>query len=160
MRWLLVAVACAACYRDAAPPAAPPEPPRHARTAADPLAFLPADAELVVSVDAAQLRSSALWQKVQPALTAKLGDMLAAFAAECGYDPVAAVKRITLGISNARARRPRPCSSCAASIATRRCAASSTTPTRASPCTPASWPCAMALRRCCSRSRRRRPRCS
>jgi hypothetical protein len=106
MRWLLVAVACAACYRDAAPPAPPPPPPRHARTAVDPLAFLPADAELVVSVDAAQLRGSALWQKVQPALTAKLGDMLAAFAAECGYDPIAAIKRVTLGISNARAPTP------------------------------------------------------
>lgn len=106
MRWLVIAVACSACYRTAAPPAAPPAPLRHARTAADPLAFLPADAELVASVDAAQLRGSALWQKLEPAITAKLGDTLAAFAAECGYDPIAAIKRITLGISNARAPTP------------------------------------------------------
>jgi hypothetical protein len=96
----------AACYRGAPPASAPPEPPHRVRTAADPFAFLPADAELVLSVDAAQLRASVVWERIEPSLRTKAGDALAAFVAKCGYDPVAAIKRITVALTKLRAQPP------------------------------------------------------
>jgi hypothetical protein len=105
VRALLPLVLVAACYRGGGPaPATPPEPPQRVRTAADPLAFLPADSELVVSIDAAQLRASMLWERIETTLRLAADDMLAAFLVHCGYDPVASVTRVTAGLRSVRAR--------------------------------------------------------
>src|SRR5687768_2298173 len=71
MRSLVVLLVAVGCYR--AERVAPPEPGkpvaapvRHARTAADPLGFLPFDAQLVAHLDNVQLRQSSLWARFEP----------------------------------------------------------------------------------------------
>ncbi|MBA3397580.1 MAG: hypothetical protein H0T89_33460 [Deltaproteobacteria bacterium] len=97
------AITSAACYQTPAPappPAAMPENRAHARIAADPLGFLPIDAEVVAHLDAQQLRRSDVWQRFEPMILAKVGPSLAQFHALCGFDPLIAVRRVSIGLKD------------------------------------------------------------
>ena len=64
---------------------------------ADDLPYLPANADLAGGLDLAQLRKSALWQTfVAPALASN--SEIAAIAAECGFDPIAAAQSVSIGL--------------------------------------------------------------
>ena len=99
-----------ACYHDAGGGAArPPDNTAGARssrgldvsaTIADPLGFLPIDSEVVVSLDADQLRGSELWRQFEPSLLAKAGSDLARFKALCGFDPITSIRGLTVGMKH------------------------------------------------------------
>lgn len=86
--------------------AAPPKAPDYAATIADPLGFLPADAEIVMGLDVDALRTSALWPPLAAKITSSAGPQLSAFQQQCGFDPMATVHRIRLGIKNLKADKP------------------------------------------------------
>ena len=68
--------------------------------AADDLSLLPVDSEAVMGINFAQLQSSALWKKfVEPQMMK--GDFpskLAQFKGKCGFDPMAAIKSLSIGM--------------------------------------------------------------
>lgn len=72
--------------------------PDYSATIADPLGFLPRDSEIVVSVDATQVRDSELWAMFSPRITEAAGDGLATFQAACGFHPLDALRGITVGL--------------------------------------------------------------
>lgn len=80
--------------------------PDYAATVADPLGFLPADSELVMGLDVDSLRTSALWPPLSAKITASSGAQLASFSQTCGFDPMATVHRIRLGLKNLKADKP------------------------------------------------------
>lgn len=93
----------AACYRGSAPPPPPapaPVPVRDplAARARDPLAFLPADSELVAVIDVRSLRRSPTWRRLEPIIAAQAGTALGQFEAACGFDPLAGLRRISFGL--------------------------------------------------------------
>jgi hypothetical protein len=75
-----------------------PAGPDYSATLADPLGFLPLDSELVLGVDAAQLRQSELWRQLEPKLLASAGQGLAAFEAACKFNPITSIRGITMGL--------------------------------------------------------------
>jgi hypothetical protein len=99
-----------ACYHDSGGGAArPPDNtagapssrgPDVSATIADPLGFLPIDSEVVLSLDADQLRQSELWRQYEPALLAKAGADLARFKALCGFDPITSIRGLTVGMKS------------------------------------------------------------
>ena len=104
MRWLVL-LAVVGCYRsEPANPAAPARPAvvpaeaRYARTAADPLGFLPSDAQVVAHLDVAQLRQSALWSRLEPKLMEKAADTLGKFRATCGFDPLSRIHSMAIAM--------------------------------------------------------------
>ena len=100
MRSLLIVLALAGCYRNSGP-AAPSNnaaAPSYEATANDELGFLPVDADLVIGIDMANARRSALWQKLEPQLIARLGPELDRVRAECGVDPLQSLERATLAM--------------------------------------------------------------
>lgn len=80
--------------------------PDFGATLADPLGFLPIDSELVLGLDAAQLRASALWQLLEPRILAQSNGSLELFQARCGFDLVPSIRGVTLGLRNVSADRP------------------------------------------------------
>ena len=79
----------------------PPPTPTQTNTATatgDDLALLPADSEMVLGINFAQLQQSALWKQYAPALMNKIEGKLAEFKAECGFDPFEAVKSVSMGM--------------------------------------------------------------
>jgi hypothetical protein len=104
MRNVAVLALVAGCYTAQTPPVSTPAPlepvSRHARTAADPLGFLPIDADLVVSLDTASLRRTALWNRIEPTLMTKAGPTLEQFKVACGFDPVPQIEHVTVGLKN------------------------------------------------------------
>jgi len=64
----------------------------------DDLALLPVDSEMVMGLNFAQLQQSALWKQYSPALMAKISSGLADFKAACGFDPMEAVKSVSIGM--------------------------------------------------------------
>ncbi len=65
--------------------------------AAGDLSYLPADADAVLGIDLAQLRSSTLWQQfVAPALSS--AEPIRDFEAMCGFDPIASLGSVTFGL--------------------------------------------------------------
>lgn len=71
------------------------------------LAYLPLASQLVAGVDVAQLQSSTLWKELVQPLILKNGQArLADFQAKCGFDPMTAVKRVSIGLKNADGRNP------------------------------------------------------
>jgi hypothetical protein len=64
----------------------------------DDLALLPVDSEMVMGLNFAQLQQSALWKQFSPALMAKMSSGLADFKAACGFDPIEAVKTVSIGM--------------------------------------------------------------
>ncbi|HEU0034699.1 MAG TPA: hypothetical protein VFQ53_28940 [Kofleriaceae bacterium] len=96
---LVAAASSSSCYRAPVPesPAAN-HAPAAAAALADPLAFLPVDSELVGVVEVRQIRSSPLWQRVEPKLLAGAQATLDDVRRTCGIDPLASVRRVSFGI--------------------------------------------------------------
>ncbi len=67
---LLVVAMLAACGSPPRPVSNHAPPPKtYSRTAADVLGFLPGDADIVMALDAARLRHSALWSTIEPGIS-------------------------------------------------------------------------------------------
>ena len=66
--------------------------------AADDLSLLPADSEMVLGLNIAQLQQSALWKQFSPKLMEKAGPELAKFKASCGFDPFEQIKSVSVGM--------------------------------------------------------------
>jgi hypothetical protein len=64
----------------------------------DDLALLPVDSEMVMGLNFAQLQQSALWKQYSPKLMEKAAGGLADFKAACGFDPLEAVKTVSIGM--------------------------------------------------------------
>nr|MBA2542574.1 hypothetical protein [Deltaproteobacteria bacterium] len=62
---------------------------------ADPLAHLPANTSLAMSIDLVRLRKSPLWVAYWPQIQAAIAPQLAGVQAKCGFDPLAAITSIT-----------------------------------------------------------------
>jgi hypothetical protein len=75
---------------------------------ADDLGLLPVDSEAVMGINFAQLQSSALWKKfVEPQMMK--GDFpskLAQFKSKCGFDPMTAIKGISIGMKGVGGENP------------------------------------------------------
>lgn len=83
-----------------------PKAPDYTATIADPVGFLPLDAELVMGVDVDAVRTSPIWPPLSAKITASAGPQLASFQQMCGFDPMATVHRIRLGIKKLNADKP------------------------------------------------------
>ena len=94
MRWLVVLSLVAGCFRD--PPPAPPanRTPVVRGASRDILAYLPADSDVVIVLDAPQIRATGLWQGHEDALTKGVIHMM---KEKCGID-VAAMQRIAIAL--------------------------------------------------------------
>jgi hypothetical protein len=79
--------------KDVAKPAGP-----GAMAAADDLSLLPADSDIVLGLNFAQLQQSSLWKQFSPKLMEKAASGLAEFKAACGFDPLEAVKSVSAGM--------------------------------------------------------------
>src|SRR5262245_36411678 len=77
------------------------------QAAAD-LDMIPVDSEVVAGLNFAQLQQSAIWQKsIMPKLAkgdflAKLGE----FKSTCGFDPMVAIKTVSVGLKNLADEKP------------------------------------------------------
>jgi hypothetical protein len=78
----------------------------YSATIADPVGFLPIDSEVVLSLDAEQLRRSPVWSMLETKLLAAAGPDLQMFKAVCGFDPVTSIRGITIGIKNLKQDTP------------------------------------------------------
>jgi hypothetical protein len=94
---LLALVACGGSAPVVAPSHKAPAP-SYAAALDDVLGFLPADSEIVVGIDGNQIRTSAIWSQVAPKLEAALGEDLQQIRTACGFDPLATVERISIGL--------------------------------------------------------------
>jgi hypothetical protein len=72
----------------------------------DDLALLPVDSELVMGLNFAQLQQSALWKQYSPKIMEKAAGDLADFKADCGFDPMEAVKSVTFGMKGLGGDKP------------------------------------------------------
>jgi hypothetical protein len=66
----------------------------------DDLSLLPVDSELVMGLNFAQLQQSAMWKEYSPKFMDKAAPGLAKFKAACGFDPMDAIKSVSLGMRN------------------------------------------------------------
>jgi hypothetical protein len=66
--------------------------------AGDDLSLLPADSEMVMGLNFAQLQQSALWKQFAPKLMDKVSGGLAEFKEACGFDPIVAISSVSLGM--------------------------------------------------------------
>lgn len=66
--------------------------------AGDDLSLLPADSEMVMGLNFAQLQQSALWKQFAPKLMEKAAGELNKFKDTCGFDPFEQVKSVSLGM--------------------------------------------------------------
>ena len=64
------------------------------------LSLLPVDSEMVIGLNIAQLQQSALWKQFSPKIMDKIAGNLADFKADCGFDPLDAVKSMAMGMKN------------------------------------------------------------
>ncbi len=78
----------------------------YSATIADPVGFLPIDSEVVLSLDAEQLRRSPVWPMLETKLLAAAGRDLMLFKTVCGFDPVTSIRGITIGIKNLKQDTP------------------------------------------------------
>ena len=73
----------------------------------DDLGYLPVASQVVAGIDVAQLQGSALWKDfVQPLIMKDGQAQIAEFQQKCGFDPMTAVKHVTVGLKNADGRNP------------------------------------------------------
>lgn len=70
----------------------------YSATLADPVGFLPLDSELVLGLDAEQVRRSGIWKLIEPRLARS--QTLTSFRESCGFDLTTAVRRARLGLKN------------------------------------------------------------
>jgi hypothetical protein len=83
-----------------------PPPAAIASGAGDDLSLLPVDSEMVMGLNFAQLQQSALWKEYAPKFMDKAAPGLAKFKAACGFDPMEAVKSVSIGMKNLGAGKP------------------------------------------------------
>lgn len=99
MRLALLVLAVLGCHH--APPPAPPAnqapAPDFTATANDVLGFLPAETDLVLGVDMAALRHSAMWQQFQPQVQA-IGQEFAKLGGQCGPNPIDTLERFAMAV--------------------------------------------------------------
>ncbi len=74
--------------------------------AGDDLSLLPADSEMVMGLNFAQLQQSALWKQFSPKLMEKAAEGLTKFKAACGFDPFEKVKSVSLGMKGFEGNQP------------------------------------------------------
>jgi len=72
----------------------------------DDLTLLPVDSEMVMGLNFAQLQQSALWKEYAPKFMDKAAPSLAKFKAACGFDPMDALKSVSLGMKNLGGGKP------------------------------------------------------
>ncbi len=78
-----------------------------ATTSQEDLAYLPLASQVVAGIDVGQLQSSTLWKElVQPMILKNGQARIAEFQQKCGFDPMTAVKRVSIGLKNADGRNP------------------------------------------------------
>jgi hypothetical protein len=72
------------------------------------LSLLPVESELVLGINWQQVQGSALWKQfVEPKMmTGENAKNLSDFKAKCGFDPMTAVKTISLGLKNLSSNSP------------------------------------------------------
>lgn len=82
--------------------------PAAAMMGAEDLSLLPLDSELVIGINVAQVQQSALWKQfVEPKMmTGETTKKLADFKAKCGFDPMTAVKTVSLGFKGLSNEKP------------------------------------------------------
>lgn len=99
MRFALLVLAVLGCHH-APPPATPANQapaPDFTATANDVLGFLPAETDVVLGIDVAALRHSAMWQQFQPQVQAIRAE-LDKLGGQCGPNPVDSLERIGLAL--------------------------------------------------------------
>lgn len=74
--------------------------------AGDDLALLPADSEMVMGLNFSQLQQSALWKQFAPKLMEKMQSGLNDFKTACGFDPMEAVKTVSMGLKGIGGDKP------------------------------------------------------
>lgn len=87
-----------------APPTGSSTSPANVRS--DPLAYLPANSDLIVVFDASRLRTSEVWPLVERRIRFAGGDSLASFEQICELDLLATITSFAAGIYNAEEPRP------------------------------------------------------
>ncbi len=62
------------------------------------LAYLPINSDVVVTIDAAAMRSSALYTRLAPKMMAQISGQLAEVKKRCGFDPMGQINGLTVGL--------------------------------------------------------------
>lgn len=62
------------------------------------LAYLPINSDVVVTIDAAAMRSSALYTRLAPKMLAQMAAELAEVKKRCGFDPMVQISGLTVGM--------------------------------------------------------------
>jgi hypothetical protein len=94
VRHLALLIALAACHDPVTKSAAPQPTALPGIASSDPLAWVPADSDLVMRIDVASLRKSPLW----PKYAATVREVLTPSFIGCNYDPLAEVSSVSVGI--------------------------------------------------------------
>ncbi|MBV8758567.1 MAG: hypothetical protein JO257_14875 [Deltaproteobacteria bacterium] len=86
-------------------PSAPPVGPSHKAAAPtyeasldDVLGFLPVDSEIVIALDAHQIRGTQIWAALAPRIEKEMGSDLDELRTACGFDPLKTVERVSIGL--------------------------------------------------------------
>ena len=74
----------------------------------DEVSLIPADSEMVIGLNFAQLQQSALWKQFAPKLMDKMSGKLTEFKTACGFDPMDAFKSMTMGMKNLGGENSKP----------------------------------------------------
>src|SRR5262245_27627147 len=72
--------------------------PASAPSDGEDLSLLPADSEVVLGLNFAQLQQSALWKQFSPKLMEKMCKELADFKSACGFDIMTAFQSMSIGL--------------------------------------------------------------
>ncbi|MGE0868731.1 MAG: hypothetical protein AB7P03_09220 [Kofleriaceae bacterium] len=101
--WFVVvcAVIVGACAKQAAPQAPVSNGTEAAPASSDPLAYLPADAEIVVGGDLDHWRASELGRVLEAKLLGRMQARVDAFKAACKIDPLTEIHSFSIAIKNA-----------------------------------------------------------
>lgn len=62
------------------------------------LAMMPEDTEMVLELDVAKLRQSAVWERIEPWLRQQGGEVLAEVGRLCDFDPVSTLDTVLMGV--------------------------------------------------------------
>ncbi len=83
-------------------------PPTQTATSGDDLSLLPVDSEMVMGLNFAQLQQSQLWKQfVEPKMmTGDSVKKLTEFKDKCGFDPMSAVKTVSVGLKGLAGKSP------------------------------------------------------
>ena len=74
--------------------------------AGDMMAHFPADTEIVVAFNIANLTGSKMWKDYGDAAMAKASKELGEFKETCGFDPITTIKSVHMGINSAKSEEP------------------------------------------------------